>query len=252
MTDTFQPGWQSSLDANKDSKIDKKSKAKVPKKLGGLFKWYFASTIIVTIFTTLYIIAHAYGIWAMMEWYHGRQKYEFVEISQGIWQLVLLANCLFCILLGFLFLRFTFRALSNLHIVKAANVDMKPWWSVIWNFVPILWFWKPFEGYSEMWAGSMDPEGDPVRTRVEPHKFLQPWWMCWVMSFLCSKIASMFLENTTNEAGVIDSFSGYSWGIGLEVFATLMWLSACLLVVPIFRQIAKVQDETFNQDSNYS
>jgi len=69
------------------------------------------------------------------------------------------------------------RANYNARALGATGLKMTPGWAVGWYFVPIAWFWKPYQAMKEIWQASIDPKhwwrqgGSPL---------LSWWWGLWL------------------------------------------------------------------------
>ncbi|MDE2763285.1 MAG: DUF4328 domain-containing protein [Gemmatimonadota bacterium] len=69
------------------------------------------------------------------------------------------------------------RANHNARALGATGLKMTPGWAVGWYFVPIAWFWKPYQAMKEIWQASIDPKhwwrqgGSPL---------LVWWWGLWL------------------------------------------------------------------------
>jgi len=56
-----------------------------------------------------------------------------------------------------LFLMWIYRANSNARQLGAQGMKFSPGWSVGFYFIPILWFWKPYQAMKEIWQASKAP-----------------------------------------------------------------------------------------------
>ena len=70
------------------------------------------------------------------------------------------------------------RANYNARQLGAADLDFSPGWAVGWYFVPVAWFWKPYQVMKEIWRASASPKdwrlqgGSPL---------LVWWWALWLV-----------------------------------------------------------------------
>ena len=72
-----------------------------------------------------------------------------------------------------------------------------PGWAVGWYFVPIAWFWKPYQAMREIWRASVNPSnwrGAPVSP------LLRWWWGLWIVPFWGSSIVDWAADRTLDGA----------------------------------------------------
>ena len=73
-----------------------------------------------------------------------------------------------------------------------------PGWAVGWYFVPIAWFWKPYQAMAEIWRASRNPaewRGEPVSP------LLAGWWVLWIVPFWSGDIVEWAVGRNLDEAG---------------------------------------------------
>jgi hypothetical protein len=72
-----------------------------------------------------------------------------------------------------LFLMWIYRANFNARQLGAQGMKFSPGRSVGFYFIPILWFWKPYQAMKEIWQTSKDPLS---WKSVKPVSILPLWW----------------------------------------------------------------------------
>ena len=77
-----------------------------------------------------------------------------------------------------LVLMWIYRANHNARQLGAADMRFTPGWAVGWYFIPIAWFWKPYQAMTEIWRASVNPS-DWGATPVSP--LLRWWWGLWIV-----------------------------------------------------------------------
>ncbi|MDE2927401.1 MAG: DUF4328 domain-containing protein [Acidobacteriota bacterium] len=90
------------------------------------------------------------------------------------------------------------RANHNARQLGAADMHFTPGWAVGWYFVPIAWFWKPYQAMTEIWRASRNPadwRGRPVSA------LLQWWWVLWIVPFWGEAIVNWAVGRNLDEAG---------------------------------------------------
>lgn len=83
------------------------------------------------------------------------------------------------------------RASQNLRSLGHEGQRFSPAWAVGWWFVPVMWFFRPYQVMREIWQGSYPPPANDDEKhgwRNHPVTTLLGWW--WALS-ICS-VAFMF------------------------------------------------------------
>ncbi len=73
----------------------------------------------------------------------------------------------------------------NLAALGAIDLEFPSKWVLIYFFVPILWFYKPFKAMIEIWKSSDPSVGvtdKRIRDGLAMPRVLGIWWLFWVMS----------------------------------------------------------------------
>ncbi len=99
---------------------------------------------------------------------------------------------------GILVLTWIHRANHNARHLGAADMKCTPGWAVGWYFVPIAWFWKPYQAMKEIWQASANPSDWQGRA-VSP--LLHWWWALWVLPFWGASLVDWAAGRTLDEAG---------------------------------------------------
>lgn len=106
------------------------------------------------------------------------------------------------IVIGFssaiLVLTWIHRANHNARYLGAADMRCTPGWAVGWYFVPIAWFWKPYQAMKEIWQASADPS-DWQGQAVSP--LLHWWWALWILPFWGGSLVDWAVGRNLDEAG---------------------------------------------------
>lgn len=96
-----------------------------------------------------------------------------------------------------LVLMWTYRANHNARQLGAVDMRFTPGWAVGWYFIPIAWFWKPYQAMTEIWRASVNPS-DSGATPVSP--LLRWWWGLWVVPFWGLGIVDIVAFEVLDEA----------------------------------------------------
>lgn len=118
------------------------------------------------------------------------------------------------------------RANHNARQLGAADMRFTPAWAVGWYFVPIAWFWKPYQVMSEIWRASRNPS----YWRGQPVSVLLPWWWAlWIVPFWGSDIVNWVAGRTLDEASAetLESAMGLAkWTLDIPLALILLAIIA--------------------------
>lgn len=126
----------------------------------------------------------------------------------------------------------TYRAMKNLHIVRAVAATMSPGWAVGWYFIPFANLWKPFEGMQQIWRESHRLAGRPEKILA----YVGWWWATWVISNI---LANISLRLT----GFTDPLPTYNAGLLVGAVGSALSVVCGFLLLQTTRQITQVQAE---------
>ena len=105
----------------------------------------------------------------------GLELYGGVTALSILWSLVVIAIGLTT---AILVLTWIYRANHNARQLGAADMRFTPGWAVGWYFIPIAWFWKPYQAMTEIWRASVNPSGWGA---VPVSPLLRWWWGLWIV-----------------------------------------------------------------------
>ena len=78
-----------------------------------------------------------------------------------------------------------YRANYNAGVLSSKRMIFSPKWSVLWFFIPIASFWKPYQVLKEIWLVSQKENEYKL---MEESKILPLWWTFWVISALLGQV----------------------------------------------------------------
>ena len=162
-----------------------------------------------------------------------RQRYEagalllFSQLAEAEENLVDMQNFygLVFVATAISFLLWIHRASRNLHSLGAPWQRFSPGWAVGWWFVPIMFFFRPYQVMVEIWKGST-PRASREATfdwKTESVSALLPWWWAlWIAQWFVG-IVSGFAEASGGSIGEI-ALLGDATTIGSAVLAiAVVW-----------------------------
>lgn len=121
-----------------------------------------------------------------------------------------------------LVLNWIHRANHNSRQLGATDMHFTPGWAIGWYFVPIAWFWKPYQAMTEIWRASRNPadwRGEPVSP------LLSWWWVLWIVPFWGSSIVDLVARRWGDEAGAerLEAITGLAnWILKIPLIFVLL------------------------------
>jgi hypothetical protein len=153
------------------------------------------------------------------------QKIQIVEADYSLQQIIEIVQLIIFISTAILFLIWIHRAHRNLPALGARNLKYSPKWAVWGFFVPILFFYRPFQVVREIWKAS-DPRLGEYSWQRWPTPSLIQWW--WALHLIVMISGSAF----TTDGGTI------------SVKATLpIRIVGAILAIFVVRKIDQRQEE---------
>ena len=149
-----------------------------------------------------------------------------------------LALLLFWLLCVFLYCRFTYRAMKNLHLSRARGELMSPGWAVMWNFIPFANLWQPRVAMVQIWRSSHDPE----KARAEPPPGLNLWWFTWIAANILSQIAFRMTSAAGGFGVEITDFELFKMAFWVDMASYALGIASVVFVLPIIRGVTQAQD----------
>lgn len=130
-----------------------------------------------------------------------------------------------------LFAMWIYRASFNSRALGAQNMKFTPGWSVGYYFIPILWFWKPYQAMKEIWRASKAPKswGSVARGTVLPW-----WWFFFLISAMLDN-ASFRTALRAKEIGELLTTTG------ITIAANVVSIPATIIALVLVRQIYEMQ-----------
>lgn len=126
------------------------------------------------------------------------------------------------------------RASHNARQLGAADMQFTPGWAVGWYFVPIAWFWKPYQAMTEIWRASRNPAGwhwEPVSP------LLRWWWVLWIVPFWGTSIVDLAARRSLDEAGAEHLEAA------TDLVAWILEIPLALVMLTIIGAIHRMQTE---------
>lgn len=131
-----------------------------------------------------------------------------------------------------------YRANSNAHALGAAGMDYTPGWSVGWWFIPIMFWFKPYNAVKETWQASdpSDPSGSSAWKSVAAPWFMGAWWGFWVLGNILTNISMRLSLHDSASASML---TAATW---IEIAADGLMIVAAALAILVVRGIHARQE----------
>ena len=128
----------------------------------------------------------------------------------SVWEIV--AEIAASLITAILLLVWIYRANYNARALGAADMAFTPGWAVRWYFIPIAWFWKPYQAMREIWQASVSP-ADWKQQVGSP--LLLWWWVLWILStWVWFPVQEVALRNLpAAEARIAETTIELAWAI---------------------------------------
>ncbi len=110
------------------------------------------------------------------------------------------------IVVGILFLRWTYFSNRNASALGAYNLEFTPGWAAGWYFIPFATLWKPYQALKEVFKASHPDFTDDWREAPRPD-VLPLWWALWL---LASFVGNALLR-TSLDAETLTEIVASSW-----------------------------------------
>ena len=139
---------------------------------------------------------------------------------------------------AFLVLKWIYRVNANAQL-HASDMSVSPGWNVGFFFVPVLTWWKPFQGVRETWQVSHGPEH--WRDMPVPG-LLRWWWACWLASSMIGYV-SMRLAFSA------DTAADTAAALWLDVASGIIGVPLAILLIRIVRRLTAAQERLLHEST---
>ena len=140
-----------------------------------------------------------------------------------------------------LVLNWIHRANHNARQLGAADMRFTPGWAVGWHFVPVAWFWKPYQAMTEIWRASRNP----ADWRGKPVSPLLHWWWClWIVPTWSLLIVDLAARANLEEA------DAETVEAAAELASWILDIPLALVLLAIIGAVHRMQMEHHSRDSS--
>lgn len=138
-----------------------------------------------------------------------------------------------------LFLMWMHRASRNLRPLGSHGQRFSPGWAVGWWFIPIMFFFRPYQVMAELWRGSNPdayPDGGAGWKGGSVSALLGWWWGLWIASGLVGYVGFGLGIDRVFDPDAILSSTVLQWDILSNALAIPAGVLAILVVLRITRR----------------
>lgn len=216
--------------------------------LKGLYQWV-RPALLLYIGSQALVAASAFATIVFLDDIQNRNVIGDQAISQGnavdlFYGGSNLAMFLLLLSSGFLFMRFVFRAMKNLHLSQAAGVTISPGWAVGYYFVPILTLWKPLQAMRQIWRGSHDPENANAKVPAA----MGWWWAFFIATNILAQV-SMAVQPSTVPGEFNDQyFEQTTVALQTDIVAQVLGIISVMCLLYLLKRIKEAQDQRLRFD----
>jgi uncharacterized protein DUF4328 len=213
------------------------------KPLRGLHRWlqgglfiYIIGKVLLTF--SIGIMLWMFGVIASGEDFTG-PGLEFLGMAAGVTAqaspFIQIGSYLICV---FLYLRFVYRAMKNLHLSNAWGLSTSPAWAVGWSFIPFANLGMIFSVMKQIWVGSADP-GKGSR---EAPMTLGWWWGLFIAGNLIGAISDRLTPANPESIYPEDIYSQFAPALITSIVSSALLIASTLLLMRIVRQVTQAQE----------
>lgn len=134
------------------------------------------------------------------------------------------------------FLWWKYRSTANLSRLQGPQT-VTPAGAVYWYFVPVAWFWKPYQAMENLYRGFN--AGDPVHNR--DHNEVQWWWLFFWSSAAIALALGML---TPDPVQTLPQAKFYVYGSLAALAAEFMW---CVFAARLVKAISAAEARAMGQ-----
>lgn len=150
---------------------------------------------------------------------------------------LLIVGVLFLVTIA-VFLWWKYRSTANLfHLRGPQTIALAG--AVYWYFVPVAWFWKPYEAMQNLYRGFN--AGDPAHNRQHNQAQVQVWWLCF---WGAAAIAAAVVVLTPDPVQTVPQAKFYVFGSMAVCVVEGLW---CLFAAQLVKAISAAEARAMGQ-----
>ncbi len=160
---------------------------------------------------------------------------QAINTSDTARQIILIVSLVVTILAIIFFIMWFRRAYYNLHQLPWHNARYTEGWAAGSWFVPIIWFWWPYQIMVDIWKGTQNA----LRERLgepQPSTIVGWWWACYLITDIYGKINARFNRGADELDELIVSTK-------LDFIGEIISIPAIVLVIRIVQRTSYFERE---------
>ena len=212
------------------------------KSISGLSNWVQGIFIILAILSLIAVISGYLQSQLINAIINGEYVTEDELLANDAREgFIAIAQLLFFLIAGIIFLVWVHRANKNLHSFQKPVLKFTPGWAVGWFFIPIMCLFRPYQVVSEIWKAS-DPEIDPALNTVEHLQapaVVALWWAFFLLSTFVGQIAARLIFHDETLTDFLTSTYAYMVSNTVDIIGII-------ITIVMIRKINQSQEMRFN------
>ena len=160
---------------------------------------------------------------------------QAIDTSDTLRQVTVIVRIIIIVLSAVFFIMWFRRSYYNLHLVPWSITRYTEGWAAGSWFVPIIWFWWPYQIMMDVWRGTQyavkERLGEP-----QPATIVGWWWAL----YLCSRLYKNFTAVAMGDPTDIDSFIT---AIKVEFIGEVIATPAILLTIVMIQRTSVFERE---------
>lgn len=155
-------------------------------------KWVLIFCILSVAFTIIYSVSLLMEIELLSSLIDGAQiPDETLDANDTRVFVISISSAAISFTLMVLFFIWFYKAYRNLPSLGGQELGLSPRRAIIYFFIPILWFYKPYGATKEIWHVS-DPNTKTVdralRRQMSTPSLIKAWWALWIVTNLIGNL----------------------------------------------------------------
>lgn len=135
-----------------------------------------------------------------------------------------------------------YRVNYNARCLGAKDMRHSPGWSIAWYFIPIAFFWKPYQAMKEIYLKTYNLNTSVSKTNNVPG-FFPLWWTFWLLCSFAAQIQFRLGMNFFN-SNSLDLYLAYNFvAICADTLLILNWI----FFYKVFKSISSMQEYLYNE-----
>ena len=134
--------------------------------------------------------------------------------------------------IAFALIQWMYRCYLNLEFVKQKGLSTTSSWTIIWWFVPVYNWIRPYSMMKEIYLASATAGEEPDLKQKGPD-YMKIWWACWVIQGLLGRSAELLMRY--DPSSIIINF--------LSIGSNIFEIGAAVYLLKVLKVITEIQNK---------